>query len=183
MNNTGGTCTGVCCLLILKLLELSCSVTSQRYVRTLRTAAWNLPLSFLLSPVSPLLFILFPIAIAFLSSFFPVSYSFLTALIGFPLLPVLSFLSYFFSALITSLHFAFPFYIIVLQTPPHHHCHQIGDDTFQLEPSLLEDLTAQIATLASIYHKPGTENNKFHSWLWLFLWYDIIPHHLILMIW
>eukprot|EP00596_Hydrurales_sp_CCMP1899_P003477 CAMPEP_0119043190 /NCGR_PEP_ID=MMETSP1177-20130426/18853_1 /TAXON_ID=2985 /ORGANISM="Ochromonas sp, Strain CCMP1899" /LENGTH=850 /DNA_ID=CAMNT_0007010739 /DNA_START=57 /DNA_END=2608 /DNA_ORIENTATION=+ len=30
----------------------------------------------------------------------------------------------------------------------------IGDDTFQLEPSLLEDLTAQIASLASIYHKP-----------------------------
>jgi AP-1 complex subunit beta-1 len=32
---------------------------------------------------------------------------------------------------------------------------QIGDDTFQLEPSLLEDLTAQIASLASIYHKPA----------------------------
>ena len=30
----------------------------------------------------------------------------------------------------------------------------IGDDTFQLEPSLLEDLMGQIATLASIYHKP-----------------------------
>ena len=31
---------------------------------------------------------------------------------------------------------------------------EIGDDTFQLEPSLLEDLMNQIATLASIYHKP-----------------------------
>ena len=32
---------------------------------------------------------------------------------------------------------------------------EIGDDTSQLEPSLLEDLMNQIATLASIYHKPA----------------------------
>ena len=31
---------------------------------------------------------------------------------------------------------------------------EIGDDTFTLEPVLLEELMAQIATLASIYHKP-----------------------------
>jgi AP-1 complex subunit beta-1 len=31
---------------------------------------------------------------------------------------------------------------------------EIGDDTFTLEPSLLDDLMSQIATLASIYHKP-----------------------------
>ena len=44
---------------------------------------------------------------------------------------------------------------------------QIGDDTFQLEPSLLEDLTAQIASLASIYHKPGIHFNSFNS---------LVPH-------
>ena len=32
---------------------------------------------------------------------------------------------------------------------------EIGDDTFQIEPSLLEELMNQIATLASIYHKPA----------------------------
>ena len=31
---------------------------------------------------------------------------------------------------------------------------EIADDTFTLEPSLLDDLMGQIATLASIYHKP-----------------------------
>jgi len=31
---------------------------------------------------------------------------------------------------------------------------EIGDDTFTLEPTLLEELMSQIATLASIYHKP-----------------------------
>jgi len=31
---------------------------------------------------------------------------------------------------------------------------EIGDDTFTLEPSLLEELVSQIATLASVYHKP-----------------------------
>ena len=58
---------------------------------------------------------------------------------------------------------------IILQTSILLNYHQIGDDTFQLEPSLLEDLTAQIATLASIYHKPGDfiENRKFEQ-LFLF---------------
>ena len=41
-------------------------------------------------------------------------------------------------------------------------CQQIGDDTFQLEPSLLEELTAQIASLASIYHKPGIHLESLH---------------------
>jgi AP-1 complex subunit beta-1 len=31
---------------------------------------------------------------------------------------------------------------------------EIGDDTFSIEPTLLEELVSQIATLASIYHKP-----------------------------
>jgi AP-1 complex subunit beta-1 len=31
---------------------------------------------------------------------------------------------------------------------------EIGDDTFTLEPALLEELISQISTLASIYHKP-----------------------------
>lgn len=31
---------------------------------------------------------------------------------------------------------------------------EIGDDTVTMEPSLLDDLIAQLATLASIYHKP-----------------------------
>lgn len=31
---------------------------------------------------------------------------------------------------------------------------EIGDDTFTLEPTLLDELISQIATLASIYHKP-----------------------------
>jgi AP-1 complex subunit beta-1 len=31
---------------------------------------------------------------------------------------------------------------------------EIGDDTFTLEPSLLDELISQIATLASVYHKP-----------------------------
>ena len=31
---------------------------------------------------------------------------------------------------------------------------EIGDDTFTLEPSLLDELMSQISTLASIYHKP-----------------------------
>jgi AP-1 complex subunit beta-1 len=31
---------------------------------------------------------------------------------------------------------------------------EIGDDTFTIEPTLLEELVSQIATLASIYHKP-----------------------------
>lgn len=38
---------------------------------------------------------------------------------------------------------------VVLSAKP-----QIGDDTFFLDPSLLEDLIGQIATLSSIYHKP-----------------------------
>ena len=38
---------------------------------------------------------------------------------------------------------------VVLSTKP-----EIGDDTFYLDPSLLEDLISQIATLSSIYHKP-----------------------------
>ena len=38
---------------------------------------------------------------------------------------------------------------VVLSTKP-----DIGDDTFCLDPSLLEDLISQIATLSSIYHKP-----------------------------
>jgi AP-1 complex subunit beta-1 len=31
---------------------------------------------------------------------------------------------------------------------------EITDDTFSLEPAILEDLIGQISTLASIYHKP-----------------------------
>jgi AP-1 complex subunit beta-1 len=31
---------------------------------------------------------------------------------------------------------------------------EIADDTFSLEPSLLEDLMSQLATLSSVYHKP-----------------------------
>eukprot|EP00605_Chrysophyceae_sp_TOSAG23-4_P000046 GSChrysophyteH1.ASY1.ANO1.48.1 assembled CDS len=38
---------------------------------------------------------------------------------------------------------------VVLSAKP-----EIGDDTFYLDPTLLEDLISQIATLSSIYHKP-----------------------------
>lgn len=38
---------------------------------------------------------------------------------------------------------------VVLSVKP-----EIGDDTFILDPALLEELTGQIATLSSIYHKP-----------------------------
>ena len=35
------------------------------------------------------------------------------------------------------------------------HKPEIGDDTYSLEPSLLDELIAQISTLSSVYHKPA----------------------------